>query len=131
MKHKAFIFSLLVLTVPLFSSCTALLIGGAIGYEISSDSVKADVDTSYDRAYDASLETIRAMGGLSIDKKTEGWVKSDLNNYNVAVHLEKLTEKTVRITISARKYALPKPQYARDVLVKILNRLKDQPFWMR
>jgi hypothetical protein len=131
MKCKVFILSLLVLSVPLFSSCTTLLIGGAAGYEASADSVKADVDVSYDRAYDASLETIRSMGGLSIDKKTEGWVKSDVNKYDVAVHIEKVTEKTIRITVSARQDFLPKSQYARDVLAGILRRVKDQPFWMR
>jgi hypothetical protein len=131
MKHKVFILSLLVLTVPLFSSCAALLIGGVAGYEVSADSVKADVDVSYNRAYDGSLETIRAMGGLSTDMKEEGWVKSDKDGYNVAVHVTKVTEKVTRITVSARKMAMPKPQYARDVLVKILKRVKDQPFWLR
>ncbi len=131
MRRKIFILSLLVLAVPLFSSCAALLIGGAVGYEVSADSVKANVDSSYDKAYDASLETLRAIGGLSVDKKEEGWVKSDVNQYNVAVHIEKLTEKTVRVTVSARKYALPKAQYARDILAKILKRVRQQPFWMR
>ncbi len=131
MKFKILILIILVLSVPLLSSCAALLIGGVVGYEVSADSVKADIDTSYARAYDASLETIRAMGGLSIDKKTEGWIKSEVDNYNVAVHIEKLTEKTVRIAVSARKHTLPKSQYARDVLADILKRLKQQPIWMR
>jgi hypothetical protein len=131
MKSKLLMIGLLVLAVPAFSSCAALLIGGAVGYEVSADSVKADVDASYDRTYDASLESIRAMGGLSTDKKEEGWVKSDKDNYSVAVHVTKVTEKTMRITVSARQLTIPKPQYARDVLVKILKRVKDQPFWMR
>jgi hypothetical protein len=131
MRKKMFILTSLLLSVVLFSGCAAILLGGAVGYEVSADSVKTDVDASYDRTYDASLETIRAIGGLSVDKKEEGWVKSDLNNYNVAVHVDKLTEKTTRITVSARQYALPKPQYARDVLAKILKRIKQQPFWMR
>ncbi len=131
MRHKIFILCLLVFAVPLFSSCAAILIGGAVGYEVSADSVKANVDSSYDKTYDASFETLRAIGGLSVDKKEEGWVKSEMNNYDVAVHIEKLTEKTARITVSARKYALPKPQYARDVLAKILKRVRQQPFWMR
>ena len=131
MKRRVWILSLMIVAVPLLSSCAALLIGGVAGYEVSADSVKANVDTSYDRAYDASLEAIRQMGGLSVDKKDEGWIKSDKDNYAVAVHIEKVNEKTVKITVSARKLTLPKPQYARDVLVKILQRVKDQPLWMR
>ena len=131
MWRKFFVLSLMVSAIGLFSGCAAILIGGVAGYEVSADSVKADVDTSYSRAYDASLEALREMGGLSIDKKDEGWVKSDKDNYNVAVHIVKITDKTMRITVSARKLALPKPQYARDVLVRILKRVKDQPLWMR
>ena len=131
LKMKIFTLGLLVATVPMLSSCAALLIGGVAGYEVSADSVKADLDVSYDRAYDAALESIRAMGGESIDKKDEGWVKSNVNNYTVAVHIVKLTEKTTRVTVSARKFTLPKSQYARDILAKILVRVKQQPFWMR
>lgn len=131
MWRKLLILSVTVAAVGAFSGCAAILIGGVAGYEVSADSVKANVETSYNRAYDGSLETVRAMGGLSIDKKDEGWVKSDKDGYMVAVHVEEIDGKTMRITVSARKLTLPKPQYARDVLVKILKRIKDQPFWMR
>ena len=130
MKNKMFIFISLISMGALFSGCTALLVGGAAGYEVSAESAKADVDGSYDKAYDASLETIRAMGGISEDKKAEGWVKSDVDHYHVAVHIEKLPEQTVRITVSAWQDAIPEVQYARDVLARILNREKQQPVWL-
>jgi hypothetical protein len=131
MRGKWLVLSGLVLMGSIFSGCASLMIGDASLHTVSADSVKVDVEVTYNRAYDASLETVRAMGGLSVDNKEAGWVKSEKDNYNLAVHVEKLTEKTSRITVSASQDALPKPQYARDVLAKILKRVKQQPFWLR
>ena len=96
MWRKFFMLSVMASAIGLFSGCAAVLIGGVAGYEVSADSVKGNVDTSYDRAYDASLEAIRDMGGLSVDKKEEGWVRSDQDGYAVAVHVEELNKKILK-----------------------------------
>ena len=131
MKNKIFIFSFLVLMGGLFSGCASFFTGGVAGYEVNAGSAKADVDVSYARAYDASLETIRAMYGISEDNKGQGWVKTQLHHHYVTVHIEKLHEGAVRITVSARRYAVLKAQYARDVLARIIERIKQQPLWLR
>lgn len=59
-----------------------------------------------------------------MEDEVGGWIKFDTEKYNVAIHVEKLTEKTVQITVSARKHTLPRVQFARDVLAKIDKRLK-------
>ena len=67
----------LILVVPLLSGCFALLAGGAIGYEVSADSVKAQFDSSYERAYKASLDVAKAMvGTIDMADETTGWIKS-------------------------------------------------------
>jgi len=120
----AILFSL-ILTVPLLSGCLALLAGGAIGYEVSADSVKADFDTSYDRAYNVSLDVAKDMiGTIDTSDKAAGWIKSESENNNVAIHIVKLTEETVQVTVSARKYATPRVQFARNILANISKKLK-------
>ncbi len=115
----------LILTVPLLSGCFALLAGGAIGYAVSADSVKADFDTSYDRAYDVSLDVAKTMvGTIDMSDKTTGWIKSESEGNNVAIHIVKLTEETVQVTVSARKYATPRVQFARNILASISKKLK-------
>jgi len=115
----------LILTAPLLSGCGALLVGGAIGYTVSADSVKADFDTSYEKAYNASLDVIKAMvGSIDMSDKATGWIKSESEGNNVAVHIVKLTEETVQVTVSARKYATPRAQFARNILAKISKKLE-------
>lgn len=115
----------LILAAPLLSGCFALLAGGAIGYTVSADSVKADFDTSYDRAYNVSLDVAKAMiGTIDVSDKATGWIKSESEGNNVAIHIAKLTEETVQVTVSARKYATPRVQFARNILANISKKLK-------
>jgi hypothetical protein len=116
---------LLILAAPLLSGCFALLDGGAVGYEVSPDSVKADFDTSYDRAFNVSLDVAKAMiGTIDMSDKATGWIKSESEGNNVAIHIVKLTEETVQVTVSARKYATPRVQFARNILANISKKLK-------
>jgi Protein of unknown function (DUF3568) len=115
-----------ILAAPLFSGCFALLAGGAIGYEVSPDSVRADFDTNFDRAYDASLDVAKAMlGTVHLADQTEGWIKfTSGEEYNVAIHIIKVTDNAVQVIVSSRKYSTPRVQYARNVLAKIGKKLK-------
>jgi len=114
-----------ILAVPLLSGCFALLAGGAIGYTVSADSVKAEFDSSYEKAYRASLDVAKAMvGTIDMADETTGWIKSESEDNNVAIHIVKQTDKTVEITVSARKYATPRVQFAKDILAKISKKLK-------
>lgn len=122
---KRLVFFLAILSIiPLVSGCW-FLVGAGAGYEITSDSAIGHFDTSFARAYQASLNIIKSQAGnITMDDEKLGWIKADINNYKTAVHIEQLTEKTVQITVSARKYALPKAQFARDILSKISKKLK-------
>lgn len=114
-----------ILAVPLLSGCFALLAGGAVGYTVSADSVKADFDTSYDRAFDISLNVAETMiGTVDMSDKATGWIKSESEGNNVAIHIVRLTEETMQVTVSARKYSTPRVQFARNILASISKKLK-------
>lgn len=122
--NVAILFSL-ILAAPLLSGCLALLAGGAIGYEVSADSVKADFDASYDKAFNVSQDVAKAMiGTISMSDKATGWIKSESEDNKVAIHIVKLTEETMQVTVSARKYATPRVQFARNILARISKKLK-------
>ena len=110
-------------TLPLICGCWFIL-GGAAGYEMTSDSARGHYDTSFPRAYKASVHVMLSQGNITMQEEKSGWVKADIDNHNVAVHVEQLTERTAQITVSARKYTLPKPQFARDILSKISKELR-------
>jgi len=114
-----------ILAMPLLSGCFALLAGGAIGFEVSADSVKAQFYTSYERAYRVSLDVANDMvGSVAMADEITGWIKSDSEGNNVAIHIVKQTDRTVEITVSARKYATPRVQFARDILAKVARKLR-------
>ena len=110
--------------IPFLSGCLALLIGGAAGYEVSPDSVRAQFDAQYSKAYEVSLSTIRSMGKTDMEDEKGGWVKATIDKNDVAVHVEQLTERATQVTVSARRYALPRVQFARDIMSRISKKLK-------
>ncbi len=114
-----------ILAMPLLSGCIALLAGGVIGFEVSADSVKAQFYTSYERAYRVSLDVANDMvGSVNMADEATGWIKFDSQDNNVAIHIVKQTDRTVEITVSARKYGTPRVQFARDILAKIARKLR-------
>ncbi len=123
MFKQVFVFCMLIMISPLLSGCW-FLAGGVAGYEVSADNVKGHFDTSFEEAYQVSLRLMQSLGKTNLEDEKGGWIKADIDNHIVALHIEKLTERTVQITVSARKYTIPKPQFARNILDKISSRLR-------
>ena len=116
--------ALLLLIATTNSGCFCLLAGGAAGYEVSPDSVKSSFDTSFSRAYRESLAVLRKLGKTTMEDEKGGWVKVGFDNYVVAAHIQQQTANSVKISVSARKFATPRSQKARDILDMIAARLK-------
>lgn len=123
MFKQVFVFCMLIMISPLLSGCW-FIAGGVAGYEVTQDSVQGHFDTSFEEAYQVSLKVMQSLGKTNVQDEKGGWIKTDIDNHVVALHIEKLTERTVQITVSARKYTLPKPQFARNILDKISSRLR-------
>lgn len=88
------------------------------------DSAQASFENGYDKVYKSAMEVMSSEGKIEEEGKNSGIIKGKINNTNVTVKIEKTSEKTVRITVSARKYLLARPQDARGFLYKISQKLK-------
>jgi len=131
MRLKVFILSILVLGCGIFSSCALLQNGGASKFESSTSKAEGQVDVSFDHVYDATLETVREMGGISEDRKSEGLINFALDNYKYTIQINKLSDGKIQIAVSAMEFPMPKVHDANDVLTKILERIKQQPLWLK
>lgn len=110
-----------------FSGCAAFLIGTAGvlgGVAISEDTVQSDIDVGYDPLWNVVLNEIEKMGGEVILKnKPQGLIKTKVKSSRVSIKFEYLTEKTVRLKITARKNYLPNIKLAHEIAARILKKL--------
>lgn len=88
-------------------------------------SVREILDQSFEYIFKVSLEVLTRMGKITKQDAAKGLIKAKINGSNVTLELEKdeKENKTV-ITISARKYFLPKPDIAGGVLYQINDKLE-------
>lgn len=112
---------------PIFSSCALFLVGGGIagGIAISEDTIEGNVDKSLDPVWNAAREVIMSEGFIRIEDKPHGIIEAEVRKSQVNLDIRKITEKTVRIQVKARKgYKLiPDLDLANDLYNKINAKL--------
>jgi len=83
-------------------------------------------DTFYvrpEKAHEASLNVIKAMGELTAEDKKNNTMKAKIDGADVAVEIKQKASREVEIIVSARKVLLPQPVIAGEVLYKIMEAL--------
>ncbi len=90
---------------------------------IGQDSVQEIVVASFEHVYSISLEVLKRMGTITKEDVLSGVIKANINGAMVALQLEKTEDNKIEITISARKYLLPKLDIAGGVLYQISDKL--------
>jgi len=88
---------------------------------IGKDYVKQIIDVGFEQVYKISLEAIKSMGKITKDDAPNGAIKANINGVKVAVQLRKSPNNKTEITISARKFMLPKLNIAGGVLHQIID----------
>ncbi|MDD5018826.1 MAG: hypothetical protein PHS61_00170 [Candidatus Omnitrophica bacterium] len=91
---------------------------------LGKDGAQEHFDVPFDKAYTAAVETIQSIGSIKTEDKTTGSIKALVDKNDVTVNVEGVTEKTTRVTVSARRLLLPKPQAAGGILQHISEKLK-------
>lgn len=105
------------------AGCAPLLIttGAVGGYAVSKDSVTIDLDQSWDRIWEISLQETKRLGQIKRQDPENGRIDARIQKTDVVLTLQKLTPKTVRVVIHARKYLLPHVEMAQRLGVAIAH----------
>lgn len=119
----------LIFLLGIFGGCAPLIVGGALGvvggYAISRDTVAGDTDKDYELLWESSLEVANGMGIVKKQDRQRGTLQFNIGTANVIViSLEKLTAKTTRIKVSARKHHFPDLKTAEKVFIRIMDSAK-------
>ncbi|TAN60769.1 hypothetical protein EPN16_04565 [bacterium] len=88
------------------------------------DSAEASFGKSYGQVYESSLEIMNKNVKVQLEDRGTGIIKGEADNVNVTVKIAQINEKSVRVTVTARKYILPKPKIASGILYEISQKLK-------
>lgn len=107
----------------ILNGCAPLLVAtGAVGgYAVSKDSVTVDLDRSWDRVWEISLQEAKRLGHVKRENRENGRIDARIQKTDVVLTLQQLTPKTVRVVIHARKYLLPHVETAQRLGVAIAN----------
>lgn len=88
------------------------------------DSAQASFEKSYGQVYESSLGVMNKNVKVQLEDKGAGVIKGEVDKVNVTVKIAQINEKAVRVTVTARKYLLPKPKTASGILYQISQELK-------
>lgn len=88
------------------------------------DYARDTLGVSFEKAYDAGLKAIQAAGVVKKGNKTTGVISAAVDGASVNFKLRKLSGASTEVTISARKFGLPKPAVASGILYRMKEELK-------
>ena len=88
------------------------------------DSVSQRLEISFGSLYEISLKVLTQSGEVNKEERDRGIITALVDGASLIIKLKKLSPQATQITISARKYMLPKPEIASGVLYKISEQLK-------
>ena len=102
----------------------AFLPAGVVGVLAGNDASVAEYGASFDELYDVSLALIRDIGELKSEDRANGVIKAKVYGSDIAMKIEKAKEQAIKVTVSARKMMLPKPEIAGGIQYQIFENIK-------
>lgn len=110
------------------AGCGVFLLGAgaAGGYAISSDTVEYFSDLDYDRVWTAVQKTLEEQGIITLDSKATGLMEAKVDGSVVKTTLEKVTSKSNRLRIKARraKELFPDIKLAQRTLIEVIKKVE-------
>jgi hypothetical protein len=127
--QKIAIIFLIIFNGILFSGCTAIVVGSAVGaiggYALSRDTVAGYTDKDYEDIWDATLEVANSLGMVKKQDRIKGTVQFNIGTANlIVVSLEKTTARSSRVKVAARKNHFPDLKTAEKVFIMIMDTAK-------
>lgn len=88
----------------------------------SSDNVVQDFNLNLKEAYELSFAVAKELGEISEASLDKGSVQANINGHGVNITLVGQVGNKTKITVSARKFGMPKREVAAGVLYEIKNK---------
>ncbi len=128
MIFKRFKILLLVFCAMGLTGCVYLVVGGlgAVGgYVVSPDTVEGITGHDAVSVFESAVDMLSIMGTISEKNQAGGMIIAKVYNAKVTVSIFSMGDRTVKLTVKARKAFIPKISIAQDVFVKIVNQLNE------
>lgn len=90
----------------------------------AKDSVVKEFDVDFRKLYDVSLDVLRRTGKINKENSSEGIIVANADGATVTVKFRQISSKTTQVTISARKFMLPRFETANGILYQISEQIK-------
>lgn len=112
----------------LLSGCVPALVGAGVvtGFLVSNDSAAGNIRSTYRDVWDISLEVLRAEEAeITSAIESKGVIKAQLaDEVAIVVKINTVDSETQRLKVAARKYYIPKPQFAQRIFFKIVREIE-------
>ena len=102
----------------------AFLPGVVGGVFTGKDTVADTFNVTFDKAYETSLGILGEMGEVKSEEREAATITAIVSGATVTLKIEQKSKRESKITISARKFFLPKIQIAGTVLHKLTEALR-------
>ncbi len=97
---------------------------GIAGTLLGKDSAQAEFNVPYDQTYKVSVAALKEAGTVESEDISAGTIRATVSGATVTVKVAKKDPQKSEVTVSARKYMVPKPRIAGGVLYQIKEKLK-------
>jgi hypothetical protein len=118
---------LMLIFSPVLNGCVAMALvgaGSAGAYAISKDSIEGEVKTGLPKVYNASAEVVKSKGMIKSEDKGRGKIEGVVGNgVTVKIELTKVSWRSTKIKVEARKNLLPNIEVAQEVYTAILKKV--------
>ncbi|MDD5552795.1 MAG: hypothetical protein PHE18_02865 [Candidatus Omnitrophica bacterium] len=108
--------------VSMLTGVAALPVMAAFTFT-GKDYAQQTFNVSADKAYEAGLQTLKAAGKVKREDKVSGSISAAVSGAGVNFKINKLSGNSTEVTISARKFGLPKPAIAAGVMYRLNEEL--------
>lgn len=125
-KKTAYL-SLLILSLCGINGCVPILVGTGVvaGYTLSNDSAIGEVKCDYRTLWDVTTDKLHSLKAeILTSNESKGLIKAKVTDNDVTIKIDTISQSMQRLKISARKYLMPKPQFAQKIFVKIAQDLQ-------
>lgn len=126
-KLKTKVICLGIISILFFSGCVPVLIGaGAVGgYALSTDAATGRIATQYRVLWDLCVAVLQDKQAEFLNiNEARGHIKALVFEHSVTIRIDSITPDTQRLRVSARRYFMPRPQFAQEIFFAISDELR-------